>query len=142
MRIAGVVVLVVSVIFLWVGIGGLARSDVMAEALTMLSRGQSEPFDPQDWVFRWRVSASGMVVLGLSAIASGVGLVRRRRWGLIALAILTSMLLLVQATTKVLGLEKYIFEQTSPLELAITAMIAAGSWFALRLARQPESPAA
>jgi hypothetical protein len=129
------------VILLGTGLDGLARADEMAESLAMLSRGYSEPFDPQDWVFRWRVSASGMFVLGLAALASGVGLIRKCRWGVMALAVLTSMLLLVQATTKALDLEKYAFERTGSLELAITAMIAAGSWFALRLTRRLDSSA-
>ena len=55
----------------------------MAASLAMVSVGRAETFVPQDWAFRWRISASVLLALGLGTLVAGVGLVKKRRWALV-----------------------------------------------------------
>jgi hypothetical protein len=142
MRALGVLVIVIAAILVWVGVSSLWRTSEMSELLAMLSRTDGQALDPRDWEFRWRISASLILALGLVALVAGTGLVRRRRWGLIVWASLVTALVLLQATTQVLEFTKYAFEQTGPVELASTGLVAIVSWVVVWRVRPRGTPAA
>ena len=131
MRTTGIIFVAVSLALIGMGITSLSRTSAMSGTLGYMSTGQSEPFDPRDWAFHWRISALIIVGLGIVLCGAGIGLVRKRRWGLVLWASVITLMLCAELATKALPVTKYAFEQTSWTEIGAISGIALLSWLSL-----------
>jgi uncharacterized membrane protein YfcA len=130
MRFVGALVVIAAATLVYVAVDGLSRGDEMARTLAMFAESNADPFDANDWRWRWRLSSGLLLILGMVGIVAGIGMVMRRRWALLLWCSLVTVLLVGQALTSVAGIAKYAFERTGWVEMGATAALAAASWIA------------
>jgi hypothetical protein len=134
-RVVGVLVFVISALYLGLGIAGLVHAPQMASLLEVASRANGTTLDPADWAQHWNASARFMVLAGVVGVTSGVGILFRRTWSLPLWAGLVTCVFGSEVYTFALGRTTYAFEAVEPGELALLFGVAAASWLLVWRAR-------
>jgi hypothetical protein len=136
-RLLGGTVGVASAALVYIAVTSLWRSDEMARTLAMMAQSTGDPFDANDWLWRWRVLSGLLLIVGAVGAVAGTGMVKRRRWALLLWCSLLTVLLFGQVLTLMAGYATYAFEQTGWGEIAVTATVAFASWIAAWTTRAP-----
>jgi len=131
MKVVAVLIAAVSLVAIASGVWFLAQAPAIAATLALMAEGIGRPFSSTNWLLHWRLGAIADVLLGLFGFASGIAMLRRRRWGFLLWAIVVSAVLLMDSLILLTGPPAYAFESVEPLELLFVAGLTAASWLYL-----------
>lgn len=108
----------------------LSDAERMADTLSFIAPTFGQQLDRAHWLRHWVRASASMLVFSAAGLASGIGLVKRRLWGLSLWASLVTTALalhLIEGTFYA----SYAFEElVEPAEAAVWVAVVILSWFA------------
>lgn len=130
MRATGTVVLLFSVALGVFSFLAIRDAEAMARSLPEISAAFGEQLDGANWKAHWLVTSIFYAVASLVGVAAGAAMLARKRWGLLLLCLVLSGALVFDVASWLSGVQKYAFEASEPVELAVLAVLAILSWSA------------
>jgi len=130
MRATGIVVLLLSVALVVFSFLAIRDADTMAKSLPEISAAFGAHLDGANWRAHWLFTSIFYAVASLGGVAAGAAMFARRRWGLLLLCLILSAALVFDVASWMTGVQKYAFEASDPVELAVLAVLAILSWCA------------
>ena len=121
------------------GVWGLVHGSVMASTLELMAQGTGASFSSTRWLTHWRLSMVSDVALGTLGAVGSFAVLRGKRWGLLLVACLLTLVVLLQAVTLLSGAAVYAFEAAEPLELLFTFVLMCACWLVLRFRQRSVS---
>jgi hypothetical protein len=73
MRFVGTLIVIAAGALVYVAVHGLWQGDEMARTLAMFAESTADPFDANDWRWRWRLSSGLLLILGVVGVVAGIG---------------------------------------------------------------------
>jgi hypothetical protein len=123
-RTFGGLVVLVSAGLLALGVVWLRDTRQMAQPLAWAVTAQGGSLDAADWQRHWCLNASVTVVAGASGMLAGVGMLRRRRWSVAALAAVAMSMIIFEVALVASGYARYGFERVNLVEVGVMSAIA------------------
>lgn len=130
MRATGTVVLLVSLALGVFSFLAIRDAESMAKSLPEISAAFGEQLDGANWKAHWLVTSISYAVGSSVGVAAGAAMLARKRWGLLLLCLVLSGALVFDVASWLSGVQKYAFETSEPVELAVLAVLAILSWSA------------
>ncbi len=135
MRATGTVVLLLSVALGVFAILAIRDAETMAESLPEISAAFGEHLDGANWKAHWLFTSLFYAAASVVGVAAGAAMLARRRWGLLLLCLVLSAALVCDVATWLSGLQRYAFEASEPVELAVLTVLTILSWSAYARSR-------
>ncbi len=86
--------------------------------------------DGDNWLRHWRLAAALWVISGSAGAIASVGLIRRKRWSMMLIAIASTAWVVFDVVANLLGYAKYAYEMIDPIPLTLFALLAVTSFAA------------
>jgi amino acid transporter len=139
-RIVGTLVVLVFGVSCFLAVRGLLNTQEHADLLAFLVKGAGGSLDKAEWSFHWRLVGVAILVTDAVGMVAGFGLLARRRWSLVVLALVVFVSLCFDGWLVASGFARYAFEHTEPVEIAISCVVLVASIFGYWRWPQREAP--
>ena len=125
-RTHAVLIAVISCAVAALGAWGLTSGQRYAALLSLRDAPIASHFDVSDWAAHWRLSSAVVVALGLTGVAAGVALMRRKRWAFVLLAVAALATVAFSIIGAAAGYSRYDFEE--PLRFHNVLLLLVAAW--------------
>ena len=127
LRVTGLLSFVVGAVIICLSVYGTVQATEFAQNLANWQDSQGLVLDPAHFRSHWLLSMLVVGSAGTGCVAGGVALMRRNRWGLLAICASATLLATFPWFLKALGATRYAFEVGEVLETVVLGAIAAAS---------------
>jgi hypothetical protein len=127
MRVIGIILIGVAVLYLGIGIDGLLNAGTKGRFVATVADAFGQRIDPTDWARHWFVTSVEMAVVGGLIAIAGCGIWQRRAGALLLLAGTLAAQLVWQLVQYLIGYSKYAFEAADPVSMTLYAIAIAGA---------------
>jgi hypothetical protein len=124
-RITGIIVLILSLALAIFSAYAFVNADGMAQ---MLSLGIKK-FNAIEWRHHWKLISMSHLIIGCLGFLSGIGMIKKRRWGVLTIAVVTTLYLLSHALAMVGGYAIYEFERMNIIEALVFLLLCIYFWY-------------
>jgi hypothetical protein len=121
---AGVALVVLGGAVAAYGLRAATQAQEMSLFIAQVGAAVPEPFDAEDWSWRWRANAMGFSALGFGALSGGVGLLARWWFVRVLMSTWFAIATVCFATPQFAGGLRFPWEASTSLVVAIGALAA------------------